>query len=1125
MHIHTLPEKILIPRLPAGHVSRPRLNRVWESWGARRVVLVTAGAGFGKTSFLAENARASDQRCRWIGLDERDGDLAVFGASLRNAVGANTPLDGSEFDPADGATDRRLLADVVASLRTAPAQRLILDDVHLIKDAGAVLRILEDLLRYLPEGSTLILSGREPIEVATLKARCQGAVGTLSARDLEFRPDEAAALFAQRFPGARLDPQQARRLVGQTEGWAAGLEIFLQLLDGPGPEAVARGLERIGATGAGWFEYFAEEVLGRLDADTRDFVLRTAVLPSLQAGSCDALLKSRGSRAMLEQLVRRNLFTVVIDEREGVYRYHHLFRAFLRDHLRRELDATAFRRHLRCAARGLARDGAWGEAAEAYAEAGDPEAAIALIERVGERMLGAGRYEAVERAFAQLPARLLRRHPEAEFIRARLLDFRHRWDEAEAAYRHVLRIHPDPARRVELMSLVAQMHSRRGDQRAAGAWCRKAMAQGARTSARVRGRIHATLGVSAAELGHLDEGERSLRRARELHQRARDLPGAARLDYLLAFNIHVHRGEMVRARELTRLALHRFRQLRIPRRVCYSVAVLSYITSEMGDVREARGLAEEALRLAESLGQSQQEGLARLVMGRCDLAGGDLDGAARHFTRALEIGELLGERDLRVLPRLGMAELHAARGNRHAARAGALEALGISRASRYPIQEARCATLLGRCWVGDDAREARRHWREAERQLRRTGARLELRRLLLLRIDAGDVSERLLAGAMRELLSEAMEPDPALLFRALEPECAARVLARAIEMGIEVETARQLLVDLGETAVEPLVRLTRSDDEAVRLRAVEILAQIGGPRAHAALGAVVKRAKGASASVPSAACAAEEIARVPEDPLRIEALGPLRLHVRGEDCPGERWRSARALRLFQLLLVRRFRWVHKDEVIEALWPEADPEKATANLWQSVHQLRRTLEPELAEMRESRYVRFQNDAYRLEPGDGHFYDVAEFEQTLREGETLLGADRPRAAEKMLRRAIDLYRGDFLLERPYEEFAATERENLREQLLRGLGLLVELHARTRRWADCLLLARRGLEQDPFNERFHQARVQSHLMLGHRREALARYHAYEETMMRELGMLPSAKMKALAEAITAFGKNGKG
>lgn len=1124
MNLQIVTEDTLIPRLPAGHITRPRLNHLWDSWRSKGLVLVTAGAGFGKTSFLAENARACEQPCRWIGLDERDGDLAVFGAHLRVAMEAPVP-PGRDYDPGDGALDRHLLADVVAAMRKAPPQRLILDDVHLLKNAKAVLRLLEELIRYLPEGSMLILCGREPIEVATLKARCQGVVGALSARDLEFRPEEAAALFARRFAGAKLDPQQARRLVAQTEGWAAGLEIFLQLLDGPGRDAVDRALDRIGATGAGWFEYFIEEVLGRLDGGTREFLLRTAALPSLRAATCDSLLKTRGSGAMLESLSRRNLFTVLIDEREVVYRYHHLFRAFLRDRLRRELDATEFRNHLRRAARLLVREGSWGEAAEAYAEAKDVESAIDLIERVGEKMLAAGRYEAVERAFAQIPERLVDRHPDAAFTRARLLDFRHRWDEAEAAYRRILRVHPEPVRRVELMSLLAQIFSRHGNQAAAAAWCRRALKVRARADARVRGRIHATLGVAIAELGRLDEGEKSLHRARETHLRARDIPGAARIDYLLAYNIHAPRGEMTRAREMTRLALHRFRQLRNPRRTCYSLAVLAFITSEMGDVREARALADESLRLAEGLEQAQQEGLSRVVLGRCDRAAGDLDSAVRQFARAQEIGELLGDRDLRVLPRWGLAEVHATRGNRHAARAVALEAWEIVRASRHPIQQARCEILLGRLWMTDDLTEAHRRWREAGRLLRATGAHLELRRLMLLRIHAGDVPARQLPRAIRETLTDALEPDPALLFRNLESECAARVLVRAIELGIEIETAQHLLADLGEIAVGQLVPLTKSADEALRLRAVEILAQIAGPHARAALGAVARSARGRGADDPSVARAAEEVARVPESPLHVEALGPLRLQLRGEDCPTDRWRSARALRLFQFLLVRRFRWIHKDEVIEALWPEANPEKATANLWQSVHQLRRALEPGLAEMRDSRYVRFQNDAYRLEPGDGHYYDVAEFERALREGESQLGAGRPRTAEKQLRRALELYRGDFLLESPYEEFAAQERENLREQLLRGLTLLLEIGARANRWADCLLLARRGLEQDPFNERFHQAQVQSHLMLGHRREALARYHTYEETMMRELGMLPSAKMRGLAESITAFGRDKNG
>ena len=118
------------------------------------------------------------------------------------------------------------------------------------------------------------------------------------------------------------------------------------------------------------------------------------------------------------------------------------------------------------------------------------------------------------------------------------------------------------------------------------------------------------------------------------------------------------------------------------------------------------------------------------------------------------------------------------------------------------------------------------------------------------------------------------------------------------------------------------------------------------------------------------------------------------------------------------------------------------------------------------------------------------------------------------------ALEVYRGDFLAESPYEEFAAPEREGLREQLLQAVVLLLGIQAQSKRWGECLPLARRGLMEDPFNETCHESLVQAQLMLGHRREALAHFHAYEETMQRELSLPPSPRMHALAQRIVRLG-----
>jgi DNA-binding SARP family transcriptional activator len=184
-------------------------------------------------------------------------------------------------------------------------------------------------------------------------------------------------------------------------------------------------------------------------------------------------------------------------------------------------------------------------------------------------------------------------------------------------------------------------------------------------------------------------------------------------------------------------------------------------------------------------------------------------------------------------------------------------------------------------------------------------------------------------------------------------------------------------------------------------------------------------------------------------------------------------------------------------------------------------LRKTLEPTLEVPRHSNYVRFRNEAARLEPGEGYFYDVEAFEAALTKADKLWRAGKKNASRPQLTAAIDLYRGSLLAESPYEDFAVAAREQLRDLLLGAIGRLLELHACAKEWIPMVPLCRRGLAQDPYQERFYIHLMRAQMQLGNRREALQVYHEYEEMMIREMGLLPSAEMKSLADKITSLRK----
>ncbi|MBI5709724.1 MAG: tetratricopeptide repeat protein [Candidatus Eisenbacteria bacterium] len=1117
MTIPILSAKLGIPPLPASYLPRPRLDRLWSDWSARRLVLVTAGAGFGKTSFLAANARASSRSALWYSLDDTDADPASFFAHLAvaaRALGVETAAPGDLADPGSAL---RLLGQITRGLREDPRGGvLVLDDAQALAGAPETLRFLGRLARFLPERATLLLASREPLDLPEARLRSLGAATRLGARELLFTAEEVEQLLARRFPGAAPDPRLCRRIVGATEGWAAGIEMLLQAAGDPCTPAIERALDQLASAGSGWFAYFAEEVVDRLEPGTRDFLRRSSVLPRLDAALCDQVLEIEGSAAVLESLERRNLFTFPVDGGGVSYRYHHLFREFLRDQLRRRAEPAELRRLEGRAAAALLAAGSWAEAAGAYAEAGDPASTLEVIEQRGEDLLAGGHYRVLRRAIESVPAAALEIRPAALAMLGRLQDIQGRWREARATYRRALRRAPAGALRVELMSLIAQVHVRQGEYAACERCCRAALrAAGPRLPA-LRGRIECLLGIAAAETGRPAEAEAHMERALARFRQAGDAAREGRTLFLLAANVHYYRGRFPAAKDAARRALVIFQQLKDQRRISHTLGVLGFLAMATAEEREARELTEGALRLAERLEYRLIEGYCRYTLGRCALLAGDRSGARGHFETARVIGEELEEPALLTLPRAGLAEVALAEGSRPRARALATEALATARRRGDRPQEAQCCLLLGLAGAGSRPRRVA-WWRRAEEICRSLDARFELHRLLLLRLDAGDVPERAVPGTLGELLAGVAEMGHEFLLLTLEPARAARVLPRALALGIEPELAAGLLARLGSAAVPHLAPLAGHADDEVRSRAVKVLARIGGEEAVRALARV---ADSTTRAGRAALKAARELEVSPGAPLAIRALGPFALAVGGRELTVGAWRSGRALRLFQLLLVHRFRWVPREAILEALWPEADPAKTENNLRQSIHLLRRFLEPDLEETRLSRYARFSHDAYRLDPGHGHSYDVEAFEGALRQGLQHSDQGRRPKAEACLREAVALYRGSFLAESPYDEFAAAEREHLRHQFLRAVGHLLELTAAGGRWEECVPLARRGLAEDACGEDFHRYLVEAHLQLGSRHEALAAFHQYEQTAAAELDLPPSPRMKALAERAAALG-----
>lgn len=404
-----LSTKVHVPRRRRGLVARPRLSERL-SRGEAALTLVSAPAGFGKTTLLTEWLTADGRATAWLSLDERDDDPVVFWtyvlAALRAAApgagaGATAVLQGAR------ASIDEVLGTLVNELDEVPDDVvLVLDDYHVVS-SPEVHGQLTFLLERLPPHVHLVIATRSDPVLPLARLRARGQLVEVRAADLRFTADEAAVYLTEAM-GLALTAEHVAALGARTEGWIAALQ--LAALSMQGRDDVAGFIAGFAGDDRFIVDYLVEEVLQRQSDDVRTFLLQTSILSRLSGALCDAVTGSDDGRDVLEALERANLFLVPLDDRRHWYRFHHLFADVLQARLRDERPETVAVLHRRAAA-WFERDGDRSEAIEHALAAGDHQHAADLLERAIPA-LAQGRQEVTLRRWMEsLPVELFRSRP------------------------------------------------------------------------------------------------------------------------------------------------------------------------------------------------------------------------------------------------------------------------------------------------------------------------------------------------------------------------------------------------------------------------------------------------------------------------------------------------------------------------------------------------------------------------------------------------------------------------------------------------------------------------------------------------------------------------------------------
>ncbi|MBE9101897.1 LuxR C-terminal-related transcriptional regulator [Vacuolonema iberomarrocanum] len=405
-----LETKLYLPKWSADRVSRSRLiDRIHPQ---RKLTLVSAPAGFGKTTLLAEWVAAVPTRpVAWVSLDPSDNDPAIFWTYLITALQNIQPSLGERSLSLLQSPQPPPIESVLMTLLNELAAvevdiTLILDDYHAI-ETQAIHTGISFLLSHLPPKMHLIIASRADPPLSLARLRSHGELTELRVSDLRFTPDEAAAFLNQGM-GLEISAVEVSALEQRTEGWIAGLQ--LAALSMQGREDIPDFVAAFSGDDRYIVDYLLEEVLQRQPDRVRRFLLQTAILERLSGSLCDAVTDQNDGQGMLETLERGNLFLIPLDNKRQWYRYHHLFADVLQAHALMEWPERLPSLHGRASA--------WYEQHDLFSDAirhalaaQDFERAAGLIERMWPTMRRRQRETTVLGWITSLPDSLIRNRP------------------------------------------------------------------------------------------------------------------------------------------------------------------------------------------------------------------------------------------------------------------------------------------------------------------------------------------------------------------------------------------------------------------------------------------------------------------------------------------------------------------------------------------------------------------------------------------------------------------------------------------------------------------------------------------------------------------------------------------
>ena|SRR5579859_120604 len=1063
--VHSM--RLAAPRRPADLLLRSRLVDFIHENVYRKLVLITAAAGYGKSTLLSAFAAETDEPLVWLQLAETDRDLVALIDDLAGALAVRFPNFVSQL-PRLAAQPSAAATDLALALAREIAQRLddyfvlVLDDFHLVDGVPAVAAFFNTFLDNLPDQAHLVIAGRTlpTLQFARLAAKQQ--IAGLSEEHLRFRPDEVQELLKLR---NRVDmpPAAAEALVANTEGWITGILLTTHLMW----QGLMANLIEARQNQSPLFDYLAIEVLDQQPEPLRQFLLESAVLPEMEPEICDEVLGRTDSGDLLHQAESQRLFVTVVGDEFRAYQYHNLFRDFLQQQLRQQNPARLKALQVR-AAEWFAANGMPEAAVTYFVQASDLAAAVRLADKQAGAMFKAGRTATLQRWAEQL-APVAGQAPRL-YINLATAD-----------------IEAGELRQAQNeLALAAETYAQQGD--AAGllevqlrqiwALLRQQQFQPALDQARAAAvqaeklDRPATLALALRYMGAGLVGLGEAAQAVPALQRAAELLGDTHQQHDLALSLH-DLANAHRMRGHTSLASEAQRQALALMRAEAMVGPLSALLNDvawdlhmLGQYEGALDTYAEALDWARRGGNSQGELV--VIIGQADVLAdlGEAGQAGVLYRQSLAKAEVSGQWAMLAYLQCALARQDRRAGNYTGALEWLRRAEHAANGRRVSLPLANYAGLRGAVLAEMG------HLDEGRQLLAKTLAALEQSEAPV------DLAQTLFFYAWAE-------------YRAGQAERAIDLVERSLSVAESVGYDQMLLTE-AERAAALLEACQARPNLAPRVIALLARARgLSGVRASLAERGVI---------APVAAAPGR-----PQAGLEVKLLGPSQVRRDGREISRGEWSSQRPRELFFLLIDGAP--ISRDDVLGTFWPDMPQARAVANMHQTLYRLRRAVGEEVAVLGES--------GFRLAPGLMVRSDVAQFEALARAALNFSHNDLRRLGA--LEAAVAQYTGDYLADLDADWIKA-RRMALADLFVRLLSEYSDELLALTRYGDARAILVRALALEPLRDDLHGRMLVCLAALGRRHEVVDHYRRYRETLRTELGLDPPPETRSLYARLIA-------